>query len=101
LTDSLNFCIKNKYLGVNAYMIMPTHAHAILFDVGFDTQRLKHSLDNMRKFTGRQLLDYSAGHLPKCFTEEFQRHAGNDRERRFWQPTQHPVGIFSETGALP
>ena len=95
-TDSLNFCIKNKYLGVNAYVIMPTHVHTILFDAEFETERLKHTLDNMRKFTGRQLLDYSAKHLPKCFTEEFHKHAGNDRDRRFWQPTHHPVGIVSD-----
>jgi putative transposase len=94
VTDSLNFCIRKKYLGVHAYVIMPTHFHAILFDVEFNSERLKHTLDDMRKFTGRQLLDYSAQYLPKSFTEEFHQHAGKDRERRFWQPTQHPIGIF-------
>lgn len=96
ITDSLNFCIENKALRVNAYVIMPTHLHAILFDVEFDYVRLKHTLDDMRKFTGRQLLDYSAKHLPRCFAKEFHEHAGKDRERRFWQPTQHPVGIVSD-----
>jgi REP element-mobilizing transposase RayT len=95
ITDSLNFCIQKKHLGVNAYVIMPTHVHAILFDVEFDPVRLKSTLDDMRKFTGRQLLDHAARHLPKSYTEEFQKHAGKDRERRFWQPTQHPVGITS------
>jgi REP element-mobilizing transposase RayT len=95
ITSSLNFCIENKFLAVNAYVIMPTHVHAILFDVEFQAERLKHTLDDMRKFTGRQLLDYSAKHLPKCLTEEFHKHAGKDRERRFWQATQHPVGIIS------
>jgi putative transposase len=95
ITESLNFCVQNRYLGVNAYVIMPTHAHAILFDVEFQAERLKHTLDDMRKFTGRQLLDYSAKHLPKCLTAEFYKHAGKDRARRFWQPTQHPVGIVS------
>ena len=95
ILDSLNFCIQNKYLGVNAYVIMPTHLHAITFDVEFQAERLKHTLDDLRKFTGRQLLDYSAQHLPKCFTDEFRKQAGEDRQRRFWQPTQHPVGIFS------
>ena len=95
IIDSFNYCIKNKSLGVNAYVIMPTHLHAILFDVEFHAERLKHTLNDMRKFTGRQLLEYSAKHLPKSFTEEFQKHASKDRERRFWQPTQHPVGIVS------
>jgi hypothetical protein len=93
ITDSLNFCIQKKHLGVNTYVIMPTHFHAILFDVEFNAERLKHTLDDMRKFTGRQLLDHAAAHLPKSFTEEFQNHAGKDRERRLWQPTQHAVGI--------
>jgi REP element-mobilizing transposase RayT len=96
ITDSLNFCVKQKSLGVNAYVIMPTHLHAILFAVDFNAERLKRTLDDMRKFTGRQLLNYSARHFPKCFAKEFQNHAGKDRERRFWQPTRHPVGILSE-----
>jgi len=96
VTDSFNFCIQKKHLGVNAYVIMPTHVHAILFDVEFNSERLKHTLDDVRKFTARQLLDYSAQHLPKSFTETFHNNAGKDRERRFWQPTQHPIGIFSE-----
>jgi REP element-mobilizing transposase RayT len=96
ITNSLNFCISNKSLRVNAYVIMPTHLHAIVFDADFNSERLKHTLDDMRKFTGRQLLDYSIEHLPQSFTEEFHKQAGKDRERRFWQPTQHPVGIVSE-----
>jgi REP element-mobilizing transposase RayT len=96
ITDSLNFCIQNKYLRVNAYVLMPTHLHAILFDRDFHTERLRQSLDDMRKFTGRQLLDHAAKHLPQCFTERFQKNAGKDRERQFWQPTRHPVGITSE-----
>ena len=96
ITDSLNFCVQNKSLGVNAYVIMPTHLHATTFDREFNAARLKHTLDDMRKFTGRQLLDHCARHLPKCFTEVFRKHAGDDRQHRFWQPTQHPIGIFSQ-----
>jgi putative transposase len=96
VTESLNFCAQKKYLGVNAYVIMPTHLHAIVFDIEFHSERLKRTLDDMRKFTGRELLDYSAQHLPKSFTEQFHKHAGKDRERRFWQSTQHPIAIYSE-----
>jgi putative transposase len=96
ITDSLDFCVRNKCLRVNAYVIMPTHLHAILFDADFQAERLKHTLDDMRKFTSRQLLDYSVTYLPKCFMETFHESAGKDRERRFWQPTRHPVGITSE-----
>ncbi|MBC7876971.1 MAG: hypothetical protein H7Y59_07345 [Anaerolineales bacterium] len=95
ITESLNYCITNKHLRVNAYVIMPTHLHATLFDVDFDSERLKHTLDDMRKFTGRKLLDHCERHLPKNFSEVFKQSAGKDRQRRFWQSTQHPVGIFS------
>ena len=96
VTDSLNFCINHKYLRVNAYVIMPTHFHAILFDIEFNSEQLKHTLDDMRKFTGCQMLDSSAQRLLKSFADVFKQYAGEDRQRRFWQSTQHPVGIFSE-----
>lgn len=38
ITDSLNFSIANKWLGVNAYVIMLNHLHAILFDKDFDNK---------------------------------------------------------------
>lgn len=95
-TDSLNFSIKNKRLGVNAYVIMPTHTHAILFDKDFDNERLKHTLDDLRKFTGRQLLDYADANLPNAFGQTFRENAKEDRQRKFWQSTQHPEGIFTE-----
>jgi putative transposase len=96
VTYSFNFCIRNKCLRVNAYVIMPTHLHAILFDAEFQAERLKRTLDDMRMFTGRQLLEHTARHLPTSFAKQFRVHAGKDRERRFWQPTQHAVGITTE-----
>jgi REP-associated tyrosine transposase len=39
ITDSLNFCINHKCLRVNAYVMMPTHLHATLFDVEFNSER--------------------------------------------------------------
>jgi putative transposase len=96
VTASFNLCAQNKYLRIQSYVIMPTHLHAILFDQEFNSERLKHTLDDLRKFTGKQLADHCMEHMPNCFTETFQRHAGDDRQRRFWQPTQHPEGILTE-----
>ncbi|MDO9129870.1 MAG: hypothetical protein Q7U34_08390 [Anaerolineales bacterium] len=96
ITESLNFSIQNKRLGVNAYVIMPNHMHAIVFDKDFDNKRLKHTLDDFRKFTGRKLLDYADGNLSEAFGQTFRRNAGEDRQRKFWQSTQHPEGIFTE-----
>jgi hypothetical protein len=33
---------------------------------------------------------------PITATSILPRFSGKDRERRFWQPTKHPEGIFSE-----
>ncbi len=73
ITDSLNFCIQKKHLGVNAYVIMPTHLHAILFDVEFNPKWLKHTLDDVRKFTGRQLLDHAAVHCAKVIYSRIRK----------------------------
>jgi putative transposase len=96
ITDSLNFCIRDKNLCVNAFVVMPSHLHAVVFDGGFDSKRLKHTLDDFRKFTGRQLADYCDAQLLPVFGDKFRRAAGEDRQRRIWQPTQHPEGIVSE-----
>ncbi len=96
ITDSLNFAIAHKRLGVNAYVIMLNHLHAILFDKDFDSKRLKHTIDDLRKFTGRQLLDYADANLSDAFGMTFRRNAGEDRQRKFWQRTTHPEGIYTE-----
>ena len=96
ITTSLNYCHARKALRIHAYIIMLHHLHAILFDADFDSTRLKHTLDDFRKFTGRQLLDFCGQNRPASFMEIFRKHARKDRERRFWQPTQHPEGITSE-----
>jgi putative transposase len=96
LTDSLNYCNEHKRLRTNAYVIMPTHFHAIVFLDRFDPDALKAALIDFRKFTGRQLCEYSTRHLPPCFGEVLVESAGADRERRFWQPTLHPERIETE-----
>src|SRR5262249_51703716 len=41
LTESLNFCHRRKGLRINAYVVMPTHFHAIVFLNRFDPSALK------------------------------------------------------------
>ena len=96
LIDSLGYCIRNEALRVNAYVIMPTHFHAVLFDEELDSGRLKSTLVSLRKFTARQLLDHCGEHAPSSFMSVFTLHAGNDRRHRFWQPTMHAESITTE-----
>ncbi len=97
VTDSLNFCHHKKKLRINAYVIMPTHFHAILFDERFDAKQLETTVTDFRKFTGRQLCDFCEQNRPACFSETFRKAAGEDRERRFWQPSRHPEQIETES----
>lgn len=69
VSDSLTFCHHNKQLQINAFVIMPTHVHLIVFDGDFDNERLINTLADFRKFTGRQLSDFTATHFPECFQE--------------------------------
>jgi putative transposase len=96
ITDSLNYCRRNFGLCTNAYVIMPTHIHAIVFDQRFDSDDLQKSLTSFRKFTGRSLCDYCAQHMPSCFDKVLHEASTADRIRRFWQPSRHPEVIESE-----
>jgi hypothetical protein len=96
VTDSLEYCRQHKALCINAYVIMPTHMHAIFFDRDFDSVRLNASLADFRKFTGRSLSDYCERHAPRCFAETLKNAATADRHRRFWQPSRHSEAIESE-----
>jgi hypothetical protein len=41
VTESLNYCYDQKELRINAFVIVPTHLHLILFDKDFDNERLR------------------------------------------------------------
>ena len=96
VTCSLNFCHESKGLRINAYVIMPTHLHAIVFHESYDGNALDTTLSEFRRFTGRSLADYCGQSMPKAFNKVLRSAAGDDRARRFWQPTRHPVAITSE-----
>jgi putative transposase len=88
ITDYVNFSVHNKGLGVNAYVIMPNHLHAVVFDLDFNDKRLRETLDDIRKFTGRKLLDHGDRSQSDAFMSAFKHGAGADRRRKFWQPAQ-------------
>jgi putative transposase len=95
-TSGLTFCHEQKHLRINAFVVMPTHVHMIVFDANFDNERLVRTLADFRKFTGRQLSDYCSHHFPRCFAATLRDQATADRERRFWQPSRHPEAIQAE-----
>ena len=95
VTDSLNYCHQHKSLRINAFVIMPTHLHLILFDADFDVGRLRRTLRDMRQYTGRKLTDYCEWHMPEVFRDVIHQPRRADRARQFWQQSRHPVAIWS------
>ena len=96
IADSLRFCHEQKHLGVDAFVIMPTHLHLIVFDCDWDTERLQQTLTDFRKFTGRRLTEFCRESMPSCFLRALGDKAGDDREHRFWQRSRHPEAVTSE-----
>jgi len=96
VADSLTQCHREKGLRINAFVIMPTHMHMIVFDEQFDNERLKKSLDSFRRFTGRQLAEYCSENMPMAFRDALVHSAGHDRERQFWQDSRHPEGLHTQ-----
>jgi len=94
VVESLNYCHRAKGLRTNAYVIMPTHLHAVFFDLDMDARRLAATITALRRHTGRQLSDYCSMQLP-AFDTILRDAAGADRERRFWQDSRHPEAIHS------
>jgi REP element-mobilizing transposase RayT len=96
VTSSFNYCHDHKHLRTNAYVIMPTHLHAILFDEDFDSERLNRTLADMRKYTGQQLTRYCLSQLPSCFGSTLRRAAGKDRQHRLWQGGIHAEAVYTK-----
>ena len=96
LIDSLKYCIDNKGLRVNAYVIMPNHLHAVVFNTEFDSSALHQALTDFRKFTGQALTGYVNTRFSKAISSILQQEKLEDRKRRFWQSGWHAEGIESE-----
>jgi len=96
LIDSLNFCIEQKHLRINAYVIMPNHVHLIVFDAQLNNQRLKQTLMDFRKFTGHKLANYIDNHLPCTLSAVIHDKNLDDRHRQVWQPGWHAEGVVGE-----
>jgi REP element-mobilizing transposase RayT len=96
VTGSLNHCVQQKNLRVIAYVIMPTHFHAVVFDKDFDPKRLEKTLTEFRKFTGKQLSNHVDNNFSENIAAILRAQPRTDRERQFWQQGWHAEGIFSQ-----
>ncbi len=96
ITDSLNYCHRNKGLRTNAFVIMPTHMHLIGTDVEFNMQQFQQTIADMRKHTGKMLANYCEQRMPAAFAHVLHQTGRSDRERQFWQQSRHPEAIYTQ-----
>lgn len=97
LTDSLEYCIKNKGLIVNAWCIMTNHVHLIIRS---DTNQLQNIMRDMKKFTAKELIGTISDHpqesRSKRLLKGFKR-AGransNNTYYQVWQQHNHPIAL--------
>lgn len=84
IVDSLRFCIKEKGLCINAYVIMPNHLHMLVFDEKFNNDRLGQTLTDFGKFTGRKLAGFIDNNLSESLAMVIRSKELTDRERQIW-----------------
>jgi len=95
LIESLKYCITQKDLRLQSYVIMPNHMHAVVFDANGDSNNLHQTLVSFRKFTGQNLSNYLDGKYSKAISSVLSGGNLEDRSRRFWQSGWHAEEIFS------
>ena len=93
ITESLNFCHREKGLRINAYVIMPTHLHLVVFDSEFNPDRLSQTIASFRRFTGHEMVRFCKTHSSSSFLSSMLASERSDRQYQFWQQSWHPEAI--------
>jgi hypothetical protein len=96
VTDSRNYCHREKGLRTSIFCVMPTRIHLIATDADFATPRLRQTVMDMRKFTGRRLADYCERNIPTVFGRVLCSTRRTGRARQVWQQSRHAEAIYTQ-----
>lgn len=99
--ESLRHCQEEKGLLVHAYVIMPSHVHAILSTE--NPAGLSWIIQRFKSYTASQILKYIKGHdNPESRRDWLMNHfAFNARKNRthsqhqIWQKDNHPIILYT------
>ncbi|MFD2512238.1 transposase [Pontibacter locisalis] len=101
LTESLNYCRKNKGMEIYAWCIMPSHVHLIFRAKDNNPSVL---LKELKTYTSKQLQKAIAEHNQESRKEWMlwlMERAGlknsNIKHRQFWQQHNKPIELWSPT----
>ncbi len=95
LTDSLRHLRENRGLMIHAYVIMPTHLHAIVTATEDD---LSDIVRDFKKFTSRAIYELAEQSGNVLLTWMFEQAAKKQPHSRFkvWQDEFHPKALSGE-----
>ena len=96
ILDSLEFCRKNKGLKIYAYVIMPSHIHAIM-----QAPSLSDVIRDFKAYTAKAILNEIETNniesrkdwLLHMF-KYFAKYESQNEKYRFWQKTSHPTELL-------
>ncbi len=96
--DSLAYIVAHKQVELNAYVIMPTHVHAILWPAR--DQRIADLLRDFKRFTSHAISRLAEKRNDTRYLMTFReaRQAGQAQDRsqyQVWQEGWHPEALYS------
>ena len=94
MLSSLNYVREHRGLAVHAYVIMPTHIHAVV-TAGQDD--LPAIMRDVKKFTARRIYEQAEQDGSKLHTWMFRKAAESEPRSRFkvWQDEYHPEVTYT------
>ena len=100
VTDSWQYCQKNKGLEIYGWALMPSHAHMI---IGSSKNKLEDIVRDMKSHTSTQLRKAIAEHNGESRKEWMlwmMERAGKKNSQnlnfRLWQQDNHPIELFDQ-----
>ena len=100
IVQNLEFCQKEKYLAIFAYVIMPSHIHLI---VRRNEGLLSDWLRDFKSYTAKQIIkEIENGGFEsrkEWLLHLFKYHAkfqAQNSKYMFWQKSNHPTDLFTE-----
>ncbi|MBI4675605.1 MAG: transposase [Chloroflexi bacterium] len=96
--DSLDFIQKNKHVRLNAFVVMPTHLHAIILPE--DRVNLSDVLRDFKRHTSRTISKTASSRQDQTALARFsmarqENRAQQESDYQVWQEGSYPEAIFS------
>ena len=102
ILDSLNYLRTHKHTQLNAFVVMSTHVHAVLWPD--DGVNLSDITRDFKRYTSRKISQEAERQAAKELIQSFKNARKKNRAQevstyQVWQEGSHPEGIYTESFA--